>query len=807
MSAQSLPPDALALRCDPAELALGADRQGIDVPPGIVGQERARRALEFGIAMRAPGWHLFVAGPPGTGRRSLVRGAIAAHLAQDGVRRSDWVYVNDFVRPYRPAAIELPVGRGARLRADMRALVDELRTTIPAAFESEEYAAEVQRIELDLKERADRMLTEIGEDATRDGIVMLRTPAGFTFAPRQGDQVMSTEAFAALAQPERERIEKAMSALQERLLQALRASMRLRKEHADRMRTLNRSMTEIAVDHAIAEELERWADLPEVQTWLRAVRAAVIDDADAFRPHEDAEQQGAGDPLARYEVNLVVDAATDDHEAIVEADLPTYQNLIGRVDHVAQFGMLLTDFRHVKAGLLHRANGGYLLIDALKLLTQPFAWLALKRALLRSEIRIEPMGELVGMVSTVQLEPQPIPLSVKVVLFGDREICELLRVHDPEFDELFRVVADLDDDLPRDLPTQRALARTLAERMRAGALLEPTPAALARAIDHGARRAGDATRIAAGIRRLLDVLHEADHIARVAGRGRVGGDDVTRAIFERRERSRRIDARMRDAMVRDILAISTTGASAGQVNGLAAYSVGDEHFGVPARITATARLGEGHLIDVQRETQMGGPIHTKGVMILGNFLASRFARFQPLSIAASLVFEQTYGPVEGDSATLAELVALMTAIGDVPVRQSLAVTGSVDQRGTVQAVGAVNEKIEGFFDLCAARGLDGTQGVVVPATTVHQLMLRDEVVDAVRAGRFAVWTVRTVDEALEVLTGLPAGDAGTPGEATVNGRIAQRLAQYAALRRGEPRTPGPRAPRLVRRLRGPATPL
>lgn len=785
MAARRLTPAELATHCDAASLDI--DDDAAPGGAGIVGQERARAAVEFGIAMRHPGYHLFVTGPPGTGKRSLVRTAITAHLAHNGAQRSDWVYVHNFEQPHRPIALQLAAGRGAQLRADMRALVDELRTTIPAAFDSEEYASELERLNTDFKERAEHGILEVSEEADRRGIVMLRTPVGFTFAPRKGDEVMTPQDFAALPKDESVRLQQAVSELQDKLLQALRASMRLRKEHADRLRTLNRSTTQLAVDHAVDEVKARHADLPAVLAHLDAVRNAVIDNADAFRSHEEAEGPAPADALARFEVNLVVDAAGSDGTPVVDADLPSCQNLVGRIDHTAQFGMLLTDFRHIKAGHLHRANGGYLLIDALELLTQPMAWSALKRALLRGEIRIESMADLIGLVSTIQLEPQPIPLSLKVVLFGDRAICQLLQSVDPRFDELFRVVADLDDDLPREPATQSALARTLARQARDGALLAPSAAALAALIDLGARRSADAMRISAGVRHLLDLLREADHLARAAGSTQIGAAEVAAAALARRERAARIDERMRQATLRDILAIATAGAHVGQVNGLAVYQVGDEAFGVPSRITATTRLGNGQVVDIQRETRLGGALHAKGVLILSSFLAARFSRFEPHSIIGSLVFEQTYGLVEGDSASLAELVALLSSIGTVPVRQDLAVTGSVDQFGNVQAIGGVNEKVEGFFDLCRARGLSGTQGVVLPHSNVSQLMLRADVIAAVADGRFAVHAVRTVDEALEALTGLPAGEAADPRDDTVNGRIARRLHEFSAIRRGEPR--------------------
>ena len=794
MAARSLTPQQLAAHCDPGTL-LGEAGAGGPPQTDIVGQTRARDAVRFAIAMNQPGYHLFVMGPAGSGKRSLVRSAIAEHLAHSGIHRSDWVYVHNFEKPHQPIALQLPAGGGARLRADMRALVEELRATIPAAFDSEEYVSSLERLNTELKERAEQGLGAVGAEAQRRGLVMIRTPVGFSFAPRKGDEVMSTADFEALPAEERERLQQALVELQDQLLHALRASMRLSKEHAERLRTLNRATTQLAVDHAVAETKTRYADQAAVLRHLEAVRSAVIENADAFRSREDAEDAAQPGELARYDVNLVVDVGGSDGAALIEADLPSYQNLIGRIDHVAHFGTLVTDFRHIKAGQLHRANGGTLMVDAIKLLTQPFAWGALKRALLRREILIESVAEMFSLVSTIQLEPQPIPLDVKVVLVGDREVCQLLQAHDPEFGKLFRVVADLDDDLPREPANQRALAAALAAQARAAGLLPPSQAALARLIDHSARRSGDATRLDAGVRHLLDLLHEADHLARNAhpsghvgeARTEVDAGEVAAAITARRARAGRADERLRAATLRNILSIATQGAQVGQVNGLAAYGVGDELFGLPTRITATTRLGDGQVVDIQRETRLGGPVHAKGVLILASFLAARYSRLQRHSIVGSLVFEQTYGLVEGDSASLAELVALLSSIGGIAVRQGLAVTGSVDQFGQVQAVGGVNEKVEAYFDLCAARGLDGTQGVLLPESNSTQLMLRDEVVAAVAAGRFSVHAVRSVDDALELLTGLPAGDAAVLDDATVNGRIARRLREYSLLRRGEPR--------------------
>ncbi|MFP5399128.1 MAG: AAA family ATPase [Gammaproteobacteria bacterium] len=803
MPTRALPAQELVRRCDPAFLDTAEPAVPNDAQR-IVGQERARAAVEFGIATQHDGFHLFVMGPPGSGRRSLARRVIAGVAATDARRRSDWVYVNNFERAHQPIALELPAGQGTQLRADMKALVADLRTLIAAVFESEEYATQVERINHEFKDRAEQALREVAQEAQRRDLAMIRTPVGFTFAPQKDGEVMSPEVFEALPEDRRAELQKAVSELQEQLLRMLRAHMRMRKEHADRVRALDRSMTLLAVEHAVDDIKARYVALPRVCAYLDAVRADVIDNANDFRARDDDEGGDARPErqaeLARYEVNLVLDAGAGDQAPIVEADLPSYQHLVGRVDHIARLGALLTDFRMIKGGLLHRANGGYLLIDAVKLLQQPFAWAALKRALLRREIRLESLAEMFSVVSTVQLEPEPIPLQVKVVLVGERWVCQLLQAVDPEFDELFRVLADLGDDMPRGADTERALARMLAVHLQSRQLLEPSGAALARLIDHGVRLAGDATRITAQVRRLLDVLLEAEHGARARGNARIEAQDVAAAITARRERVARVHERVHDAVRRDILMIATAGERVGQVNGLSVYEVGNESFGRVTRISATSRLGDGQVIDVQRETQLGGPLHAKGVMILSSFLAARYSRLQPYAIVASLVFEQTYGLVEGDSASLGELVALLSSIADVPVRQCWAVTGSVNQFGDVQAIGGVNEKVEGFFDVCAARGLDGTQGVLIPEANVSHLMLRDDVVDAVAAGRFAVHAVRSVDDALERMTGLPAGDPGLAQADTVNGRIALRLREYARLRRGEPRVTRRRAPGMLRRV-------
>ena len=786
--------DQLACRCDPASLDCRLSSELPDLE-AVIGQDRAQSAVELGIDLAHPGYHLFVMGPPGSGKKALARIAIDARRARVAPARSDWVYVNNFAQPHRPLALELPPGRGGQLRDDMRRLVDDLQATIPAVFESDEYTSQSERIGGDINERGSAALKAVVDEANSRGIAMMHTPGGFTFAPQKDGEVIPPQEFEKLPEEERARIARTIEALQEQLMRVLRNTLKLRKEHSERIRALNRRMTLLAVGHAVDELKAGYAGLPRVLEYLDAVQSDVIENAEDFRRTENGpeEEPSKASEFHRYMVNVLIDAGTE--TPVVIADLPSYQNLVGRIDHLARFGTLITDFTLIHAGLLHQANGGYLLVDAVRLLTQPFAWPALKSALQRNQVRIESMAEMYSIVSTVRLEPEPIPLRVKVVLFGERELYELLLRFDSDFGELFRIAADLSDDFPRDTQMQVQLARVLATHARAAGLLPLEAPALARLIDHAARLAGDARRLTARVQALLDLAIEADHTARAAGRSSIDDVPMIAAIEAQRRRAARVHERVQEAMLRGTLLIDTQGSRIGQVNALPVYETGGVLFGEPTRVTATTRFGEGHVVDIQRETELGGAIHSKGVLILAAFLAARYSEFSPHSIIASLVFEQTYSRVEGDSASLAEVVALMSSLAEAPVRQAVAVTGSINQLGMVQAVGAVNEKIEGFFDLCCARGLDGSQGVVIPAANAQHLMLRDDVVAAVGAGRFAVHAVDTVDEAIEALTGLPAGSSQPPwDDASINGRVAKRLKEYAALRRGEPRFgPKPRA--------------
>jgi len=797
---------ALCQRCDPNQFAFETTTDLEDLTE-IIGQARAVEAVQFGIGMEQEGYNVFALGPAGTGKESLIRQFFERRATSEPVP-SDWCYVNNSDDPHRPRALRLPPGKGVELRGDMEDLVEELRTALSAAFESEEYETRRQVIEEGFKERQQEAFEEIRQLAQERGLAVLRTPAGFVFAPVRDGEVLSTEELQELPQEERQRLEAGVEALQEDLQRVLRQMPRWRREMRERVRGLNREITDFAVGGLIDEVRQKYADLPAVVEYLNATQQDVIENVRDFLAQEErpqgTEQRASmllpasgsrmGPPsLRRYQVNLLVDRSDSEGAPVIYEDNPTYQNLIGRVEHIAQMGALLTDFNLIKPGALHRANGGYLMLEARKVLLQPFAWEGLKRALRSGQIRIESPGQTLSLISTVSLEPEPISLNVKVALFGDSLLYYLLSALDPDFGELFRVAADFDERMDRNSDNQLLYARLIATLARKERLRPLDRTGVARVIEHSARMVGDAERLSIRMRSVANLLREADYWAGQAGNGVVTAGDVQRAIDAQIYRSDRLRERVQEEILRGTILIDTEGAKVGQVNGLSVIQLGDFAFGRPSRITARMRLGKGEVVDIEREVELGGPIHSKGVLILSSLLGSRYARYRPLSLSASLVFEQSYGGVDGDSASSAELYALLSAIAQVPVKQSLAVTGSVNQHGQVQAIGGVNEKVEGFFDVCKARGLTGGQGVLIPASNVKHLMLRHDVIEAVAAGQFHIYPIEMVDQGIEMLTGMPAGEADEEGNyppETINGLVQAQLVKLAEERAAFSRSVG-----------------
>lgn len=752
---------------------------------------RAAEAIRFGAATAARGFNIVAIGSAGAQIREVAT-ALLAEAMRHRAPPPDWVYVNNFATPHRPVALSLPRGRAPLLRRAMNGLVEDLRAALPAVFESEDYARRRSAIQDAFNSKASETFNALGEKASARGMAILRTPMGFAVAPAQDGKVVPPEEFAAWPEERQAAARTVMAELEEELEATLRALPRLEKTRREAIRALDQETAAVVVDQEIEEVRAAFVDLPAVLDHLAAARADMMENLALFQDGErggEERRAGPGPGVAardRYDVNVLVTAEDGAAAAPVVEELhPTLGNLIGRIEHLSQFGALVTNFRLIKPGALHRANGGAILIDLRALLAEPFSWAALKRALVQGRIAIEDVARIVGLGSTVTLEPDPIPLDVKVVLFGERLLYYLLAALDPEFGAQFKVLADFDDETERTPASEAMLAGMIAEVLRREGAPPLDDGALARAVEHAARLAGDGTKLSLLVERLRDVVVEAGHHAATANRPAAAAEDVEHAIAAQRRRAARVQEGMQDAIRRGIALIATEGARIGQVNGLSVIALGSESFGRPTRITATVRPGTGRIVDIEREVELGGPIHSKGVLILGGLLAGLFSPEIPMSLHAQLVFEQSYGAVEGDSASVAEFCALVSALAEAALRQDVAITGSVNQHGEVQAIGGVNEKIEGFFEICAARGLTGTQGVIVPEANVPHLMLDRAVVEACAAGRFAVWPVRRVEQALALLAARPAGRRGADGlfpDGTVYRAAEDRLRRFAAWR-------------------------
>jgi lon-related putative ATP-dependent protease len=782
-SGEPLPAALLRRRSTPEELPFRLSSELADAP-AMIGQERAAEAVAFALRMRRKGYNVYALGPAGTGRHQLVDDLLKRNAASESTP-PDWCYVNNFADPQKPHCLDLPAGQGTSLAAAMKHLIDELRVALPAAFERDEYRARREVIEQQVKSRSEEAFGGLQQRADAKGIALIRTPMGLAVAPKRDGKVMNPEDFEALSEEERNRIQHDMEAAQAELEEVMRQVPQWEREHRDELRDLNREITGFAVASLIADLRGGYADLPDVLDYLEAVERDIKENVDDFLPQQPPTPQPGGPPVSatalaqaedmrfrRYQVNVVVDNSGRQGAPVIYEDNPTYQNLVGRVEYLARFGALSTDFNLILAGALHRANGGYLILDAERLIAGGYGWAALKRALQSGEIRIESIEQALNLASTVTLQPEPIPIEVKVVLVGSPMLYYLLSANDDDFAELFKIAADFDDRITRTGDATLLYARVIATIVRREHLRAFDRDAVARVIERAARLAGDSDRLSTSMRAIVELLQEADQLAADVGKEVVGAAEVQGAIDAQIRRGGRIYQRMQEEIVRRTIRIETDGEVMGQINGLSVISLGALAFGNPTRITAQVRMGRGEVIDIEREVQLGGPLHSKGVLILSGFLGGRFGADRPLSLHASLVFEQSYGGVDGDSASAAELFALLSALSEVPIRQSFAVTGSVDQHGIIQAIGGVNEKIEGFFDICKAAGLTGKQGCIIPASNVKHLMLRADVVAAAEEGKFRVIPMETIDQGFELLTG-----ASTE---TTNRKVAARLDDFAA---------------------------
>ena len=774
---ETLSPDQLRRTCDANTFSFELTAE-LPATSDIIGQDRATQAIAFGLEIDSPGYNIFVLGPEGTGRTTTIQ-QFLSRRAREKPAPDDWVYVNNFHEDRHPRAIRLPAGTGARFQEDMERLVAELRRAIPQAFEVETYQTAHQGIEQELREAQSDLLDELDAKARERDFTVVQSPSGLTLVPLKDGRPMPAEMIEQLSAEEEAAYEAAYRALQEEMRETLHRLRQREVETRRAMRTLDQGVVTHAVGPLVAELRDRYSDQAEVGEYLAEVEMDIVARAEDFR-HAPEPADPVTNPFKRYRVNLLVDNGGQEGARVVVEPNPTYHNLVGRIEHDVRLGTALTDFTMLKAGALHRANGGYLVVRARDILSDGQAWQALRQALSQGEIRLEEPG--VPTVAVTTLTPEPIPLEVKVVLVGNPRLYYYLYGSDADFRKLFKVKADFSTDIDRTPENEHQYALFISARCEAEGLLPFDGTGVARVVEHGSRLAVDQERLSTRFGAVADLLREASYWAGETGRDRVTRDDAARAIAEQTYRANRVEEEVQRAIAEEKVLIATDGEAMGQVNGLAVNAAGDHTFGRPTRITARTFAGRSGVTNIQREVKLSAPTHGKGVLTLASYLGGKYALKRPLTLSASISFEQIYDEVRGDSASLAELYALLSSLAELPVRQGIAVTGSVDQWGRVQPVGGVNQKIEGFHKICTARGLTGDQGVIIPSANQRNLMLNEDVVEDVRAGRFHVYTASIVDEGIELLTGKPAGEVDAEGEypaESVHGRVARRLRQLA----------------------------
>ncbi len=774
---QALAWDRLYCHCDPQLLGF-SNTDELEPLAEHLGQGRAVEALSFGLQIPHEGYNIFLLGSTGVGKRELLASQLDATSAAPVGEVSDWCYVNNFESPDRPIGLRLPRGKGTELRSDMAQAVEDLLGVLPATFQSDEYQARVQELGEKYQNREKEAFQALAEKASAENVAMVQTPSGYTLAPMKDGEIFTPQDFESQPEEAKKHMMEVIESLKEELKVVVRQLPAWKKESRELFKALNQEFSQLAIEPVMQELKNKYRDYPQVSAYLDTVHRDVMDEAESLTQIKDdsaipVNLKERVREFPQYSVNLLVDNQDLPAAPIVYEDSPGFSNLIGRVEHVSQMGTLVTDFTLIKPGALHQANGGYLVLEADKVLTSPYAWVALKRALKAQEVRIQSLEQIFSFVSTVQLQPEPLPLDVKVVLIGDRYIYYILQQYDPEFSSLFKVAADMSEDVERSPESTALFARMIKTLQQRDALLPLDSGGVARVIEYAARHMEDSEKLSLHQGRLVNLLTESDFKARQGGAGSISAEHVSAAARAAVHRLDQFREKSHEGILRDIMLVDTVGSAVGQVNGLAVYLLGDYAFGRPTRITATARLGQGKVLDIEREVDLGGKIHSKAVMIISALLANRYARNQTLPLSASLVFEQSYGGIEGDSASVAELVALISALADIPVRQDLAVTGSLNQHGHVQAIGGVNQKIEGFFDICDARGLSGTQGVIIPSANEVHLMLRQNVLDAAAAGQFHIYSANTIDDALELLTGYSAS--------SIDARVLARIEELQAL--------------------------
>jgi lon-related putative ATP-dependent protease len=781
-----LRPENLRWTCDPKIINAKSTEElkPLDV---MVGQPRAYQALLFGFQVKEAGFNIFAAGPPATGKTATTIDFLE-DIAKGKPKPSDWCYIHNFEDEYQPNILRCPPGLGRQLKQDMRELIQAARIAMPQLFEGEDYATKRDEMLKKVNLKRQEAISKMGQTAEEEGFTMQLTALGISLVPVKDGQPISDEEFLALPKETQQKFANKRESLKEKLTPFLRQLRDLETKARDEIAEFDRDVALYATEHLMSTLHDKYKEYPDITNYLHAIQNHILDDLDQFRGRRTQKKDSSQDALQEelafrvYEVNVIVDNAGVEGGPVVIEQNPTYDNLLGRIEKESLFGALTTDFTLIRGGSLHRANGGYLIIRAEQLLRDMNVYDGLKRSLKAGEVRIEDLPQRAGYASVRSLSPEPIPLDVKIILIGDSKMYQLLFAYDPEFRELFKVKADFDYTMEKTDPNIRSYAGFFTTLALNENLKHLDASAVARLLEHSSRLAEDQDKLSTQFGLVADVVREAHFYAAQENSKYVTAEHVEKAIEAKVYRSNLVQEKLREYIQRNIIFISTEGEAVGQINGLSVLSLGDFSFGAPSRITVAVGLGKEGLIDVQREVNMSGPIHGKGVLIIAGYLASRFALDKPLTLSARVVFEQNYEGVEGDSASSTELYALISALSGVPIKQAFAVTGSVNQKGEVQPIGGVNEKIEGYYEVCKTRGLNGQHGVIIPESNVRNLMLKKEVVDAVKAGKFHIFPVKTIEQGIEILTGVTAGNQSTDGsfeKDSVYDRVDRRLRELA----------------------------
>ncbi len=772
-------PSTLFRPCNPDSFSFQTTEDLPDLQ-GLIGQPRAYRGLAVGSEVTGRGFNIFVMGLPSSGRTTFSKEYLEQRAANMPIP-DDWCYVNNFGDPHQPHALHLPVGRANKLRKDMQSLIQHVQREIQRAFASDEYQKEKKRLTDAFEENKEQALTELRHYAAKYNFAIVNTPFGFALVPTVEGKPLTSEEIEKLAPETLEKFKRLQEKVGQEGQKTLNTIRKMERQTYQEIEELDRNTATFVVSHLVDEVKAQYKDLDAVLAYLDAVQADIVENVNLFRGQQEETSSEASEWMTRYEVNVIVDNQDLKGAPVIVETQPSYINLLGRIEHQFVMGASRTDFTMIRPGALHRANGGYLILPASDVLLNPYAWEGLKRSLRDGHIHIVELGNQLGLVSTATLEPEPIPLDVKVVLVGTPSLYYLLRRYDEDFSKLFKVRAEFTTQIKRTPETEQEYALFIKSVATENDLMPFDRSAVARIIEHGARMVEHQNKLSARFGKIADLIREADYWARKNGGKWVTAESVERAIEENIYRNNLLEDRIQELIQEGTLMVDTEGTACGQINALSVLMLGDYAFGHPTRVTATVQPGSAGVIDIERKAELGGAIHTKGVLIINGFLAGRYGRKQPLSLSASLTFEQSYDGVEGDSASAAELLALLSALTDIPLRQDMAITGSVNQHGVIQPIGGVNEKIEGFFSTCKQRGLTGSQGVIIPATNLHNLMLRKEIVQAVETGQFHIWTIRTIDEAMELFTGLAAGEWQKDGypEGTFNYAVMQQLEMFA----------------------------